>query len=56
MIKISAALMLVLGAGAASAQSVVATVTLPCVTPHEAEALVAAVVPELIGEDRKSVV
>ena len=50
MIKISAALALMLGAGAASAQSVVATVTLPCVTPPEAEALVAAVVPELIGD------
>ncbi|OYX40474.1 hypothetical protein [Sphingomonas sp. 32-62-10] len=48
--SIPAALLLILGASAASAQSVVATVTLPCVTPTEAEALVAAVVPELIGD------
>ncbi|OYY72268.1 hypothetical protein [Sphingomonas sp. 28-63-12] len=44
-----AALVLMLGASAASAaQTVVATVALPCVTSPEAEALVAAVIPELI--------
>ena len=48
--SIPAALLLMLGAGAASAQNVVATVALPCVTSPEAEALVAAVVPELIGD------
>lgn len=48
--SVTAAVMLALGATAASAQNVVATVTLPCVTPIEAEALVAAVVPELISD------
>lgn len=44
------ALAMIAGATAASAQSVSATIALPCVSPPEAEALVASVAPELIAE------
>lgn len=44
------AIALLLGAGAASAQSLSATISLPCVTQPDAEALVSAVAPELITE------
>lgn len=43
-----ASLMLMLGASAATAQEVAVAIAVPCVTPPEAEALVGAVIPELI--------
>lgn len=48
--RVAAAIALTTGVSAASAQSMTATLTLPCVTPVEAEALVASVIPELIGD------
>ncbi|MBY0520457.1 MAG: hypothetical protein K2P79_08540 [Sphingomonas sp.] len=49
-IALPAALALIAGASAAVAQSMVATVKLPCLTAPEAEAMVTAIIPELVQD------
>lgn len=47
-IALPAAIALIAGATAAVSQTVTATVKLPCLTPPEAEAMVTAIIPEMV--------
>jgi len=47
-IALPAAAALILGASAAVSQTITANVSLPCLTPPEAEAMVSAIIPEMI--------
>ena len=49
-IALPAAIALIAGASAAIGQSMVASVKLPCLTPPEAEAMVTAIIPELVQD------
>lgn len=49
-IALPAAIALMLGASAAIGQTMAASVKLPCLTPPEAEAMVTAIIPELVQE------